>query len=51
MKDQNIWSLNKFAVKLLKFCLRFYNGVMLPKDADGIANSEGPDQIATLGVV
>ena len=30
---------------------RFYHRLMHPKDADGIANSEDPDQTAPLGAV
>ena len=30
---------------------RFYHGVMPPKDADGIANHEDPDQTAPLGLI
>ena len=42
IKCLNVQTPNKFAVNTKT--QRLYHGVMLPKDADGTANSEHPDQ-------
>ena len=48
-KISDTWGSSCNHPKILTKCL--YNGVMHPKDADGIANSVDPDQTAPLGAV
>ena len=36
---------------ILKWNRLYYSAVMHPKDADGVANNEDPDQTAPLGAV
>ena len=52
VKFQNFRTQENFAVIILKLDKNFfYHGLINPKDADSIANSEDPDQTAPLGAV
>ena len=49
IRNQTLKIVNVIALKWKK--LFFFCPVICPKDADGIANSEDPDQTASLGAV
>ena len=51
VKNLKIRTPEKFAVIIIKVgTVWFYDRVMHPKDADGMANSVDPDQTAPLAV-